>query len=69
MSDHNPRSMVFERLKTPSSLLPAEGEASVYGRVQLTAEVIIWYCRALAAGDAESVAPEATILRNANWGG
>ena len=33
--------------------------------VYLTAELIIWYFRALAAGDSTSDAPEATLIRNA----
>ncbi len=33
--------------------------------VYLTAELIIWYFRALAAGDTKSIAPEATLLRQA----
>jgi hypothetical protein len=35
------------------------------GGVYLTAELIIWYFRALAAGDATSVAPVAALLRTA----
>jgi hypothetical protein len=36
-----------------------------WGGVYLTAELIIWYFRALATGDTESVAPEAALLRQA----
>ena len=40
-------------------------DRAAWGGVYLTAELIIWYFRALAAGDSESVAPEAALLRQA----
>lgn len=40
-------------------------DRDAFGGAYLTAELIIWYFRALAAGDTESVAPVATLLRQA----
>ena len=40
-------------------------DRDAHGGVYLTAELIIWYFRALAAGDTEGVAPVATLLRQA----
>ncbi len=40
-------------------------DREAYG-VYLTAELIVWYFRALAAGDVTSIAPEGVLLRTAN---
>ena len=40
-------------------------DRAAWGGVYLTAELIIWYFRALAAGDTTTMAPEATLLRQA----
>jgi hypothetical protein len=40
-------------------------DRAAHDGVYLTAELILWYFRALAAGDPETQAPEAVILRNA----
>jgi len=40
-------------------------DRDVFGGVYLTAELIIWYFRALAAGDTDTEAPVATLLRQA----
>ena len=40
-------------------------DRDAFGGVYLTAELIIWYFRALAAGDTETDAPVATLLRQA----
>ncbi len=40
-------------------------DRAAYDGVYLTAELILWYFRALAAGDPAAEAPEAVILRNA----
>lgn len=41
-------------------------DRAAWGGVYLTAELIIWYFRALAAGDGTSTAPEGVLLRTAN---
>jgi hypothetical protein len=41
-------------------------DRAAWGGVYLTAELIIWYFRALAAGDTTSTAPEAVLLRQAS---
>ena len=41
-------------------------DRAAWGGVYLTAELIIWYFRALAAGDATSTAPEGALLRTAS---
>jgi hypothetical protein len=41
-------------------------DRAAWGGVYLTAELIIWYFRALAAGNTEALAPEATLLRQAS---
>ena len=41
-------------------------DRAAHDGVYLTAELIIWYFRALAAGDTATDAPVATIIRNAN---
>ena len=41
-------------------------EHAAHDGVFLTAELIIWYFRALAAGDPESQAPQSAIIRNAS---
>jgi len=40
-------------------------DRAAWGGVFLTVELIIWYFRALAAGDTETLAPEAVLLRQA----
>jgi hypothetical protein len=40
-------------------------DRAAHDGVYLTAELILWYFRALAAGDPDTQAPEAAILRNA----
>lgn len=40
-------------------------DRAAFDRVYLTAELISWYMRALAAGDTEAVAPETELIRQA----
>lgn len=46
-------------------LIVERKDRAAWDGVYMTAELIIWYFRALAAGDTESKAPEATLLRQA----
>ncbi|MGA2795677.1 MAG: hypothetical protein ABSE69_19600, partial [Roseiarcus sp.] len=40
-------------------------DRAAHDEAYLTAELIVWYFRALGAGDSDAQAPEAVILRNA----
>lgn len=53
------------RSSTSGPTVRSMKDRAAAGGVYLTAELIIWYFRALAAGDTGSVAPETVLLRSA----